>query len=204
MTKGKSPDPVALAIGFVRLHARRDPRFAKGPEKARIIEAREIVAAYDAAPPVTADAMLRITREQYPEIIQAARWMDEANGTDHFEPGKGFIVDDPDGLMVPIYWGPHLDTVEAALAGLDHYQPHPADKDTLSHLAREGAEPALPDSAVYCFVCGEETVAMTMALQSRQLWAASRFLNEMFDGWVFDPTAGYPANSMTERLRRHG
>lgn len=51
MTKGKSPDPVALAIGFVRLHARRDPLFAKGPDKARIIEAREIVAAFDAAAP---------------------------------------------------------------------------------------------------------------------------------------------------------
>lgn len=47
MRKEQTRDATARAIGFVRLHARRDPRFAKGPEKARIIEARDIVAALD-------------------------------------------------------------------------------------------------------------------------------------------------------------
>lgn len=72
MTKGKSPDPVALAIGFVRLHARRDPRFAKGPDKARIIEAREIVAAFDAARSVTGDAFPAAVGPAEPTALDAA------------------------------------------------------------------------------------------------------------------------------------
>lgn len=51
MTKQHQQAPTDRAMAFVRLHARRDPRFAKGPEKARIIEAREIITAHDATPP---------------------------------------------------------------------------------------------------------------------------------------------------------
>ena len=58
MTKEQARDAVARAIGFVRLHARRDPRFAKGPDKARIIEARDIVAALDSRTGDEADYVL--------------------------------------------------------------------------------------------------------------------------------------------------
>jgi len=137
------------------------------------------------------EGFVRIDRENYPEIIQAARWMDEDNGTDHFQPGVGFIVDDPNGLAVPTRWLTHLPAIEAALAGLDHERPHPADEDTLACLKREGKEPTLFESAVRCFVSGEHTPVTIMANSSRELWIANRFFNERFEGWEFDPSAGY-------------
>lgn len=56
MTKPHTQAPVDRAVAFVRLHARRNPLFAKGPEKARIIEAREIIAAFDSRAGVAAPA----------------------------------------------------------------------------------------------------------------------------------------------------
>jgi hypothetical protein len=65
MTKRHTQDPVDRAITFVRLHARRDPLYAKGPDKARIVEAREISAALDAATPAPADDTVK------PDDVQA-------------------------------------------------------------------------------------------------------------------------------------
>jgi hypothetical protein len=151
-------------------------------------EARAILAALNAR---AGEAMVRVDRNQYPEIIQAARWSDEDSGTNHFEPGIGFVVDDPDGLLVPTRWVDYLPVIEEALRGLDHERPHPEDVDTLEYLARDGKEPSLTYSAAYCFVCGEQTPMMAMATSSEGLWIASRFLNEYFEGWLFDPASGY-------------
>jgi len=140
----------------------------------------------------------RIDRSAYPQIIQSARWSDEDNGTNHFEPGVGFIVDDPDGLMVPARWLPHLDTIETALAGLDHAAPHPLDIDNIEWLAREAKEPTIYESAAYCFCAGEHTPVTAMANSSPGLWTANRFLNEYFEGWLFDPTAGYENIRVTQ------
>jgi hypothetical protein len=157
-----------------------------------------IVAHLASSPASTGDAVQRITCDQYPEIIQAARWMDDDNGTPHFEPGVGFIVDDPDGLTVPERWVEHLPMIEAALAGLDHANPHPADIDTLECLARDGKEPGLFESAARCFVTGEYTPVKIMANSSRELWIANRFFNERFEGWAFDPGAGYVTPDTSE------
>jgi hypothetical protein len=145
------------------------------------------------------EAFIRIGREEYPEIIQAARWSDEDSGTNHFEPGVGFIVDDPDGLSIPVRWLPHLSTIEAALAALDHERPHPLDADAIRVLSEGGREPTIYDSAVYCFVCGEHTPMTAMQHSSEELWIASRFLNEYFEGWTFDPASGFPAILSTLR-----
>lgn len=148
-----------------------------------------------------ARAFTRIDRTQYPEIIQTARWSDDDNGTNHFEPGIGFIIDDPDGLNVPLRWVEHLPIIEEALRGLDHTRPHPLDVDTLEYLEREGKEASLTDSAAYCFVCGEHTPMTAMASSSRELWIASRFLNEYFEGWAFDPGSGYAAHPAPQQPR---
>lgn len=148
-----------------------------------------------------AEAMVRIDSATYPEIIQAARWSDADNGTNHFEPGVGFIVDDPDGLPVPVRWDPHLALIEAALAGLDHTAPHPLDVDTIEWLVREGRKPTLFESAVYCFVSGEHTPVTAMQRSSEDLWVAGRFLNEYFEGWSFNPASGFdPAQPRDDRL----
>ena len=132
----------------------------------------------------------RIAREQYPEIIQAARWMDEDHGTPHFEPGVGFIVDDPDGLAVPVRWIPYLSKIETALANLDHLNPHPLDAETIEWLTREGKQSTIFESAVHCFISGEHTPVTAMAESSEELFVANRFFNERFEGWQFDATIG--------------
>lgn len=139
------------------------------------------------------EVALRVDCKQYPEVVQAARWSDEDNGTNHFMPGVGFVVDDPDGLTIPARWKPHLDMIEQALASLDHSAPHPLDKDTIRVLEESRRPSTIHDSAAYCFVVGEHTPMMAMANSSPELWAAHRFLNEYFEGWEFDPTAGFAA-----------
>jgi hypothetical protein len=174
-----------------------DPR--EGSEQAWLDFTRTAPPAMDRE---AVEHMIRISRGQYPEIIQAARWMDEDNGTPHFQPGVGFIIDDPEGLTVPARWVEYLPTIEAALVGLDHERPHPEDVDTLAWLVREGKEPTLYESAAHCFVSGEHTPVTIMANSSRELWIANRFFNERFEGWAFDPAADFPvAPSATTNVR---
>jgi hypothetical protein len=149
--------------------------------------------------------MIRITREHYPEIIQAARWMDEDHGTPHFEPGLGFIVDDPEGLEVPMRWIAHLPLIEQSMKALDHVHPHPLDVDVIEHLRREGEAPELTDSEAYCFVCGEHTPQVAIAASSEGLWMAANFLNDRFEGWeyyepseVFNPMRGWDAREIPD------
>lgn len=182
-----------------RAHLTQDMAAGLIPLLQRFVATGSIAGSGDAvaAQPEAAEPMVRITRNQYPEIIQAARWMDEDHGTPHWRPGVGFIVDDPEGLTVPSRWAKHLPTIEAALAGLDHERPHPQDADTLAALVRDGKEPTLYESAVHCFVSGEHTPVTIMAKSSRDLWIANRFLNERCESWTFDPGADFPAEALS-------
>lgn len=109
----------------------------------------------------------------HPALARALNLVREDNGGASW-PAQGVTV-------IPDYWLPWLDRMEAAVAGLSDSKPAPEDAEAVE-AARTRAV-AYCDTELYSFVAGEHEVMRAMSLRSPELTAASAFLNDFFEGW---------------------